>query len=89
MINILPLPYLDGSELTRTILNQMFKYHIIKKSYDQNEIEIGPSSSISYNNVNYKPQENHLMNVIHIITLSLLISSLGGSLLLHFIDSTI
>ncbi|TIA86202.1 hypothetical protein E3P99_03752 [Wallemia hederae] len=102
MLNMLPLPMLDGSELVEAVLG-VFGGSINRISrlrgpvwlsgttpdptqIDLIELEGGRTRSHSHQQVS---MEKHVMRVLHALTLTLVVFALGGSLLLQFIDSSV
>lgn len=88
MINMLPIPFLDGSELVQAVL-QSYNLRFLSSSTSRSdliELEVGRSTSHKHQQISL---EKHTVWLLNALTLSLVAFALGGSLILHFIDSTV
>ncbi|TIC16638.1 peptidase M50 [Wallemia mellicola] len=88
LVNMLPIPLLDGSELVQVGLqtSNLRLFHRRVPRDDLIELEVGRTSSQAYK---HDSIEKHTTRLLNAFTLSLLVFALGGSVLLQFIDSTV
>ncbi|TIB66463.1 hypothetical protein E3P77_02339 [Wallemia ichthyophaga] len=86
MVNMLPLPFLDGSELVNAVLHSFNLPFSKPWRSDAIELEVGRSALRTHQRAS---QRRHYMWLLNAVTLSLVGFALGGSLLLNLIDSTV